>query len=66
MSDLTTSMKRAIRRFHGLPKMASEARVDLRTVNALVERGLLRSNGRAKPAYSLTPAGVLVYDQMST
>ncbi len=62
--SLTDPMKRAIMMFHGSAKSASEARADVRSVNALIDKGLLRwsSGPSTRKRYVLTPAGVDLYD----
>lgn len=60
--QLTQAMKTALDQFHGSAKTRSEARVDLRTVNALIERGLLRAVGNKR--YNLTPRGVVVRNEI--
>lgn len=65
-SELTKPMMRAIIRFHGSPKSASEAKADKRTVDALVDKGLVEwSSGSAhRKVFRLTPAGTELYNEI--
>lgn len=59
---LTQKQKQAAIKLHGSPKTPGEARIDRRTINSLVRRGILQSNGRTYPQYTLTPEAVAAYN----